>query len=367
MKFSTQADKIKQSLTHAQMMTTRQSSLEVLQGVYISVDETGGVVRATNLHIGIEASFPAQVEIPGVCVCDPGLLLGVVGSLVGNQKIEFQIEGTTLSIVTPTSTSTIKLLNPDDFPSLPRLDVDAALSVRSVDLVHALQSVTYAASSSDIKPQISSVFMYTGAQQELVCVSTDSFRLAEKSIPTMSFTPLEGVMIPVKNAQILMRVLSEGNEVVDVRFSESQMTFTTASYYCVTRLVDGQYPAYQNIIPKEFTTEVTLLKSDLIHTLKTLNVFADKFYQIDMSIDAGQNTLTLSSHHPERGNHTATLACVVDGEGLEMRCNAKYLQDGLSSINTESLVLKFTTGTKPFIVAPVGEKDFQYLVMPLNR
>lgn len=367
MKFSTQADKIKQSLSHAQLMTTRQSSLEVLQGVYISVDEKGGVVRATNLHIGIEAGFAAQVETPGVCVCDPGLLLGVIGSLGGNQSVEFQVDGTTLSITTPTSTSTIKLLNPDDFPSLPRLDIETALSVRSVDLVQALQSVAYAASSSDIKPQISSVFMYTGAQQELVCVSTDSFRLAEKSIPTMSFTPLEGVMVPVKNAQTLLRVLSDGDEVVDIRFSESQMTFTTKTYYCVTRLVDGQYPAYQNIIPKEFNTEVVLLKSDLVHTLKTLNVFADKFYQIDIDVDSEKNTLTLSSHHPERGNHTAELACKIDGEGLQMRCNAKYLQDGLSSINTESLVLKFTTGTKPFIVAPVGEKDFQYLVMPLNR
>lgn len=367
MKFSTQADKIKQSIIHAQLMTTKQSSLEVLQGIYISVDGSGGVVRATNLHIGIETKFPAQVQTPGVCVCDPVLLLGVVGSLVGNQNIEFSIEGTTLSVTTPSSTSTIKLLNPDDFPSLPRLDVEAALSVRSVDLIHALQSVVYAASSSDIKPQISSVFLYTNAQQELVCVSTDSFRLAEKNIPTLSFTSLEGVMIPVKNAQILMRVLSDTDEVVDIRFSESQMTFTTHSYYCVTRLVDGQYPAYQNIIPKDFTTEVTLLKSDLTHTLKTLNVFADKFYQIDMSINQENNTLTLSSHHPERGNHTAELVCVVDGEGLEMRCNAKYLQDGLSAISTESLVLKFTTGTKPFIVAPVGEKDFRYLVMPLNR
>ena len=367
MKFSTQADKIKQSLSHAQLMTTKQSSLEVLQGVYIKVSESGGTIRATNLHIGIETNFPAQVEVPGVCVCDPNLLLGVVGSLGGNQAVEFSVEETTLSITTPTSTSTIKLLSPDDFPSLPRLETEAALSVRSVDFIHALQSVVYAASASDIKPQISSVFMYTNGQQDLVCVSTDSFRLAEKSIPTISYSPMEGVMVPVKNAQTLMRVLSDSDEVIDIRFSDSQMTFTTKSYYCVTRLVDGQYPAYQNIIPKEHNTEVTLLKSDVVNTLKTLNVFADKFYQIDMIIDPEKNSLTLSSHHPGRGNHTAELACVIEGEGLEMRCNAKYLQDGLSGIATESIVLKFTTGTKPFILAPVGEKDFQYLVMPLNR
>lgn len=367
MKFSTQADKIKQSLLNAQIMTTRQSSLEVLQGVYISVDESGGIVRATNLHIGIETKFPAQVETPGVCVCDPVLLLGVVSSLTHGQTVEFSVVGTTLSITTLTSISTIKLLHPDDFPSLPRLDTEASLSVRSVDLVHALQSVIYAASSSDIKPQISSVYFYTGSKQELVCVSTDSFRLAEKEIPTISFSPLDGVMVPVKNAQALLRILSDGDEVIDIRFSESQMTFTTSSYYCVTRLVDGQYPAYQNIIPKEFITEVTLLKSDILHTLKTLNVFADKFYQIDMTINVQTNTLTLSSHHPERGNHTADLLCVAEGDDLQMRCNAKYLQDGLLVISTESVVFKFTSGTKPFIVSPVGEKDFQYLVMPLNR
>ena len=367
MKFSTQADKIKQSLSHAQIMTTKQSSLEVLQGVYIKIGSEGGVIRATNLHIGIEARFPAQVESEGVCVCDPSLLLGVIGAIPGGQTISFEVEETTLSVTTNTSTSTIKLLNPDDFPSLPRLDSDATLSVRSVDFIQALQSVVYAASSSDIKPQISSVFMYTNPQQELVCVSTDSFRLAEKSIPTISEASLEGVMVPVKNAQVLMRVLGDKDEVVGIRFSESQMTFTTPSYYCVTRLVDGQYPAYQSILPKEYNTQVTLLKSDLLNTLKTLNVFADKFYQVDIIVDEKKNTLTLSSHHPERGNHTAELACVIEGETLEMRCNAKYLQDGLSGVSTESLVLKFTSGTKPFIVAPVGEKDFQYLVMPLNR
>ncbi|MCB9808881.1 DNA polymerase III subunit beta [Candidatus Nomurabacteria bacterium] len=367
MKFSTQAKKIQQALSRAQLMTTRQSSLEVLQGVFIGVTEEGGVVRATNLHIGIEAKFPGQVDSVGSCVCDATLLLGVVGSVAGDETITCEVVETTLHITTPHSQTTIKLLNAEDFPSLPHIDSSEKISVRSVDLIHGLQSVVYAASASDIKPQISSVYIYLDDAGSLVCVSTDSFRLAEKKIPTISSAALEGVMVPVKNAQVLMRVFSDTDEVVDIHFSDSQMTFTTQNYYCVTRLVDGNYPAYQNILPKEFVAEATFLKSDILTTLKTLNVFADKFYQIDIVVDGEKNITTLSSHHPERGNHTAELPCMVEGESLDMRCNARYLQDGLGAITTESVVLKFVATNKPFIVAPVGEYDFQYLVMPLNR
>jgi DNA polymerase-3 subunit beta len=368
MEFTLQAGPFKQALTYASLVTTKQSSLDILQGIHITVTPQGGKVRATNLQLGVEISFPATTEHEIVFVCDPTLILGVMTTSAPDHKIVCTLEETTLHITTPSSETTIKLLVGDDFPTLPKTNETKILETKTNDLVQAWQSVVYAASQSDIKPEISSVFMYTTeGDNDLVCVSTDSFRLAEKSTPTMSSTVIEGVMVPVKNIATLTRILGDAGEITSISFSESQMSFSTANIYAVTRLTNGRYPAYQQILPREFSTETTLLKNDLGNALKTLSVFADKFYQIDIVVDSTQGLITLSTHHPERGSHTAKIEAVIEGGDLEIRCNAKYLQDCLGSITSDSCTLKFVAGNKPFIVEPVGSHDFQYLVMPLNR
>lgn len=368
MNFSVQAGQFKTALTHASLVTTKQSSLDILEGVYISVSPEGGIVRATNLQLGVEIKFPTQTTDSGSFVCDAGLLLGVVGGTQADHTIECEVDGTTLQVTTPMSESTIKLFPNTDFPTLPTTDSGSTLEVKTDALVQAWQSVMYAASQSDIKPEISSVFTYTDEDKEnLYCVSTDSFRLAEKKVPIMAAGVLEGAMIPVRNIQTMARIFNEAEDVATIAFSDSQMSFRTATMYCVTRLTDGRYPAYQQILPREFETEVTLLKNDLVAALRTLNIFADKFYQIDIVVNTENSTITFSSHHPERGSHTAKIEGVIEGNELESRCNAKYLQDCLGSITSDSLTIKFVAGNKPFIVTPIGSNDFQYLVMPLNR
>lgn len=368
MNFHVSAGQFKNALAHASLVTTKQSSLDILEGVRVEITPDGGTMRATNLQLGVEIKFPVQTSDSGSFVCNPSLLLGVVSSVQADHTIECAVEETTLNLTTPSSESTIKLFAQTDFPTLPTTDETDTIEVKTNDLVDAWQSVMYAASQSDIKPEISSVFTYTDEEnQDLYMVSTDSFRLAEKKIPTIAGVALEGVMIPVRNIQTMARIFNEAEDVASISFTDSQMSFRTASIYCVTRLVDGRYPAYQQILPKEFGTEVTILKNDLVAALRTLNVFADKFYQIDIVVDAAGGSITFSSHHPERGSHTAKIEGVIEGEELESRCNAKYLQDCLGSVSSDSLTLKFVEGNKPFIVTPVGSNDFQYLVMPVNR
>jgi DNA polymerase III sliding clamp (beta) subunit (PCNA family) len=273
MKTSTQAGKLKNALTHVSLVTTKQSNLSALEGVYFEVKGTGGVLRATNLNVGVEARFAAAVEQEGMCLVDPQILLGVVSALDGDAK---------------------------------RIDL-----IEDIDM--------------------------------------------------------KGLMIPVKNVQTLVRILGDEEGDVSVTFSNSQMSFETKNRYCVTRLVDGNYPAYEQIIPTEFGTTVTLLKNDLVGALKTLNIFTDTFHQIDITIDPHEKTVTMTSQHPERGQHTTNLEAVIEGGDLHVRCNAKYVQDCLGSIGTDSVQLKFTVSNKPFIITPVGDTSFQYLVMPLNR
>lgn len=371
MQFTCNAAQLNRALTHANLMTTRHASLPALQHVRVDAQEKQVVLRATNLSIGAEFTIPASVTAPGVCLIDISLALGVVGALPAMIEVSVTLDGNLLIVKTDRSESTMKTLALEDFPTLPRIENPQELQIQAGALVGMWNDVVYAASQSDIKPEISSVFMHVHEPtQELVAVCTDSFRLSERRENIKEPIAMSGSMIPVKNISIASRVLNDyEKELIHVDLGETQVSFRSLSgdLYMTSRLVDGNYPEYHKIIPKEFSSHVTLLKSDLVQALKALNVFADKFYQIDMTIDPEKQHIVVVSQHPERGQHTTDLAARIEGEALSIRLNARYLQDCLGSIKSSSIVLSFTDPTKPMIVQGLDQKGFLYLVMPMYR
>jgi len=371
MQFTCNAAQLNRALTHANLMTTRHASLPVLQHVHLDAEGRHIKMRATNLSIGAEFTIPAEVISPGACLIDVSLVLGVVGALPATTKISVTLEGNLLVVKTDRSESTMKTLSLEDFPTLPRIENPQELQIQAGTLVGMWNDVVYAASQSDIKPEISSVFMHVNEpSQELIAVCTDSFRLSERREKITDPIVMNGSMIPVKNIAIASRILNDyEKESIQVDLGETQVNFRSVSgdLYMTSRLVDGNYPEYDKIIPKEFKSHVTLLKSDLVQSLKALNVFADKFYQIDMTIDSEKQHIVVVSQHPERGQHTAEVAARVEGDALSIRLNARYLQDCLGSVKSSSIVLSFTDSTKPMILQGLDQNGFLYLVMPMYR
>jgi DNA polymerase-3 subunit beta len=294
--------------------------------------------------------------------------MNIVSSLPDDEIVTLETTNDTLcDISTPTSQTTIKLQSHDDFPNLPKLKGNnATLTIDTVDFLNLMKSVMYAASSSEIKPEISSVYIYA-QEGNLVAVSTDSFRLAEKKIQIPGISNIDGIMVPVKNINHIVRVLGEVDGTLTITFGDNQINWEHPNLFITSRTVDGNYPEYEKIIPSNFETKVTLLKKDILDALKILKIFADRFYQVDMTVSSSDAQTTLTSYSNDIGQSTNTLSCAIEGDDIHMRFNGRYMNDALSSITSDSIRLDMSGSGKPLIMSGVGQDDFKYLIMPMNR
>src|SRR3989338_3080382 len=366
MNFQCNAKQLRDAIACTQPVTTKHTGLTILNSILLSVTKDTGVLRATNLSFGIEYSFSAKVTSEGIVALNGALLSDILGTLNQDELIKIEQSGNTIILNTTSTKSKIKTIPHEDFPILPKISEGKSFDVPAKEFVTMLVSVIYAASLSDIKPEISSLYMFSD-NDNLVCVTTDSFRLAEKKLYVPNLPNFDGIMIPIKNISILIRSMSEVTENITITISTTQITFTTNKIYCVSRLVDGQYPDYRQIIPRESTTEIIMLKQDLANALHVLNIFSDKFNQVDVVVQHTNKTCTMTSENTEIGHTDAQITCAITGEDIETRFNARYIQDCLPSLSGDSISISFTTPQKPIVVKPVGSEDFVYLVMPMHR
>ena len=188
----------------------------------------------------------------------------------------------------------------------------------------------------------------------------------EKKIKLKKHLDFSGILIPFKNIPEIIRVIENSNN-LEINQSKNQISFSYEGVYLVSRVVEGVFPDYKQIIPKEFKTEAIVLKQDLINSLKTSNIFSDKFNQIIISINPLKKSLTIKTKNSEIGENTNTINAVAEGEEVEISFNYKYIIDCFQSIDADSVVLKFNGPSHPLVIQGVSDKTFTYLVMPMNK
>jgi DNA polymerase-3 subunit beta len=229
-----------------------------------------------------------------------------------------------------------------------------------------LRTVLYAASVSTIKPTLSGVCIYP-EDDFLVFVATDSFRLAEKKIKVKSNNDFNPIIIPLKNITEIIRVFEDITDLVNISLSQNQISFEYNGIYLVSRIVDGVFPDYKQIIPKEHKTDVVLLKQDLVNTLKISNIFADKFSQIYITAVEKSKNFEIKTKNIDIGENINKLDAIIKGDDVSVSFNYKYIIDCFSSIESDSINLEFGDTSKPMVVRGVSDKSYLYLVMPMNK
>jgi DNA polymerase-3 subunit beta len=234
------------------------------------------------------------------------------------------------------------------------------------DLVFGIRSVVYAAAIGSIKPELSSISI-THEGENLVFAATDSFRLAEKKIKVKKIPQFKQILLPQKNALEIIKIFDRADEEVSVSIEEHQMALRSNGVYLTSRIIDGVFPDYHQIIPKEVSTSAVLLKQDLINSLKTSLIFSDAFNQLSLKINPVAKKFEIESKNSTIGESVHSLDAVLEGEELSINVNHRYFTDCFQSVGTDSLNLNFSGQTKPIVVTGVGDKSFLYIVMPMNQ
>ncbi len=366
MKIEINKNNLLRALTKADKITGKNVSLAVLQCVVIKTLDGQIEISATNLELGVKIYLPAKIEEPGEIAVSSSLLASYLGNLVQEDKLVLENNEQTLQIIGSKSETQINTFATNDFPTIPQVVSDKHCKMSSTALVDGLKSVWYAASVSSIKPELSSVYMYSDSG-ELTFVATDSFRLAEKK-PGAKTSEFESILIPQRNVAEIIRIFEGYDTDLQLTFGENQVSFEIdKELYLVSRVVDGVFPDYKQIIPKENKTELSVLKQDLINALKISNLFSDNFNQVKFHLDDTNNVFEIASKNTDKGESRTTVPASIRGESIDINFNQKYITDSFHSIKAESFQVYFNGVGRPMVMRGVGDGSFMYLVMPLNK
>ena len=365
MKIECSVEKIKYAISQVERITGKNLTLPILSSILLIASEKTLKLRSTNLNLGIEIGIPAKIEKEGTLAVSGVVLNAVFSNVSQNENVFIEKQNEVLFIKTKKSQIKLKSQPHDDFPTIPMV-AGASFEIEAKKLIEGIKAVYYSSSVSDIKPEISSVFIYT-KEDSLVFVSTDSFRLAEKKIKVKGVEELLGILLPFKNIGEIIKVFGESQGAVQVCFNKNQISFSSENIYLTSRIIDGIFPEYRQIIPKEALTEAVVLKQDLLNALKLSNIFSDKFNQVSLLIKPKEKIFELSSLNNDIGENKTYLEAVTSGENIELGFNYKYFLDCFQSITTDSVSIKFSGNSKPIIISPVSDTSFTYLIMPMNK
>jgi DNA polymerase III subunit beta len=368
MKIETLKDKLLFAIQKVEKVTSKNTTLPVLKCVLLEAKDKRLVVRSTNLDVGVEVVLHVKVEKEGVVAVPGNILLSVISQIPNDKSVFIEEDNGNIVVFTSTSKTVIKCLPADDFPSIPKVDEDTSktLKISSTELVNGLKAVWYSSANSNIKPELSSVRIYP-QEDNLVFVATDGFRLAEKIIPTKNLPDFSHVLIPVKNVSEVIRIFEGLDQDIDVFIDENQISFKSDDIYMVSRTLTGNFPDYKAIIPKSSSTEVVFLKQDLVNCLKMNTIFSDSFFHVKFNISPKDNSVKLMTKNNDLGESSTEIPSVISGDELDINFNYKYINDCLSTVNSDSVTFYFNGPGKPLVIKPVNDSSFLYLVMPMNK
>lgn len=359
--------KFKDAVGLIERIAGKHQTLPVLSCILLEFGKNTLSLRATNLDVGVEISMPAKTSGEGT-VAIPAHTLSAFLSQVqdSGHLISIDVSSGNVLVKTERSKGVIKTLPVDDFPVIPHIQDGESVPISPEQFITGLSSVSYSAAISSVKPELSSVYMYKDGEY-ITFVATDSFRLAEKKVSSKGIK-IPDILIPYKNISDIVRILQSFTGDVTLKVNKNLLSFEGDGVYVVSRVIDGVFPDYRQIIPKSFTTEVVALKQDILNALKISHIFSDKFNQVHMTVDPKEKIFEIQTKNSDIGENQTNINANLTGDRMEINFNHRYLLDGFQYIPSDSVSLQLNGLNRPLVIKPVsGDQTFLYLVMPMNR
>lgn len=366
MKIECIKEQLEEALGKADKIADKNITLPVLSGLYLDARQNTLSIKATNLDLGISISLPVKVIESGIVVVPAHVVSSFISSLTKDRNIVMSTKDQILEIKTSSTKTIIKTLPSDDFPIIPEIEDDKAFSIPARDFIQGLRSVIYAAAVGSIKPELSSISI-THDGEFLIFAATDSFRLAEKKIKIKNMPHFKQILVPQKNALEIIKIFDKGEEDLSISIEEHQMALRAQNTYLTSRVIEGTFPDYKQILPKEITSKATLLKQDMSNALKTSMIFADTFNQLTIKLFPKAKKFEVETKNSTVGENVHTLDSVLEGDDLSINVNHRYFTDCFQSIHADSISLEFSGQARPIVVRGIGDASFLYLVMPMNQ
>ncbi len=342
------------------------SQLPVLDNVLLSADGSKLKIAATNLEIGVIKRISVDVEAPGEITVPAKTLVDIISGL-GPVKMEIETSGEILSIRSGNFKGTINGIAASEFPVIP-VSEGEGISFKS-DVFASVAQVLFAAAVDEGRPVLTGI-LTEASQGKLDFVATDGFRLAHRRVKTEKEARFFKSLIPRRTFEEVIRIISEdlsGDQTIDLATSktQNQIIFTIGQTIVSSRLIEGQFPAWEKIIPTEIKTRATVEKEQFLKALKLAAVFAKNEANI-VVLTSRESKLGLKSQAKELGSQENEIDSQIEGDPIQIAFNAKFLQDAVSACPSMQVLMEFSGPLSACLIKPVGMEGLEYIVMPVR-
>lgn len=372
MKVSVSQQSLAQGLGIVSRAVSPRSTLPVLANVLLATDEGRLRLSATNLELGITCWIGTQIQEEGSITIPARLLADLVGTLPNDTvHLSVNMSTCTLSVHCGSSSTDIKGIDAQEFPPMPATDLSEGLHIKVSDFKEMIQQVAFAASTEEARPVLQGVQTTVNAG-EITMASTDGFRISVRRLPLEepARKPFN-MIIPARALNELARIAGDGDTMMNmiIPTGRGQVVFRMDSVELVSQLIDGNFPDYKVIIPRSFKTHTIISTSLLLKACRQAEIIArngNNVVRLNLQPKGelpGQ--VEVSAQSEETGSNETMIDANIEGPGMVVAFNVRYLREILEVIKTPNLVLETNDHKSPARVQPVGDETFQHVIMPM--
>jgi DNA polymerase III subunit beta len=374
MKLSVKQQDLARGISTVNHAVSSRSTLPILANILLTTDNGRLKLSATNLEISINCFVDAEVVEEGSTTVPAKTFSDLVGSLRQSQvELSVPEESHTINIKGQGTQSTIKGMDPSEYPQIPNAEgAEQVINLDAALLKEMIEQVAIAAAEDDSRPVFAGVHVEV-AYELVTFAAADAFRLGTRSQKVLYAALNEPILIPAKTLKELARILpSEGNIQMIVTSNRSQVLFHSDNVDLVSRLIEGTFPNFRQIIPTLHTTRAVLDTKEFAAAVKTVVPFArdsSNICRVKVTPGATENeqgTLTIEATAEDVGSNVSTISASVEGPDQQSIFNVKYLSDVLSVLDTPEVSLELVNAAKPGVIKPVGGGDYTYVIMPMS-
>ena len=365
MKFSLPRERFLSQLGVAVRGVSTRSAIQTLSGVLVTAHDGVVELQATDMELGIRIRLDSPAEREGTVLLPGRLLLDVVRSLPG-EELSLEARGAEgdVEVVSGPASFHLRTLPPEDFPTLPDPGGEI-VKLSAAAFSETVGRVARAASRDETRPHLTGVLV-SASERELRMVATDSYRLSVKE--TALEEALDGSIeanVPARALQEVTRIASTtGAEEVGVTTSQNQVVFEVGSVVLSSRLVEGRFPNYRQLLPETYEHELHIPGDELAGVVRRISLMAQKNAPLRLAFAEGE--LTVSAQTPDVGEASEPLPVPFAGEPIEIGFNPDFLRDGLESVASGDVVLKLISALRPGLIEAGDGSGFLYLIMPIR-
>src|SRR3989338_11527769 len=364
MKINCLIQNLRDAVQIAERNTSKNQTLPILSSVFIDADGGKIKIKATNLETAVEINVPGKAE-DGGSVAVLAKTLSLFLSNLKDEQVILESKKNNLFIKTKTAQTTIRGFSSEDFPLFPKIESVETFSLPAHELKAAISGVAVAVSTSDIKPELSSV-LFKVFKNTVKLAATDSFRLAEKTIVSknISVEKMVSFLIPQRSIQEILKIIE--NDDIKFGFNKNQIVLHNNNIRFISRLTEGNFPDYEQILPKEFKISAIAEKTDIVSNLKIASIFTGKLNDLNIGFSSEKKSISFQTSNPDIGEHSSELKTTIAGGDEIVKFTWRYILDGVAQINQEYVVFDLNNSEPPLLIHGKGDSSYIYLVMPMK-